>query len=162
MIQQVQGTSMAGDDERTPGKPSRLEREVEEILAKSGGLDERRHQRGAITHLKPRSRPRPAVRRVWSGFERLPKMGHFTNGALALVGCLLAALLAVLVHGFSPLLANVFALASVILLLAPIVAQFRHPGSRDPKMWRGRQINLRDDDGPNIIEQIRDRFFRPK
>lgn len=153
---------MAGDDERPSEKQSRLEREVEEILARSGGLEERRHQRGAITHLKPRTRPRQRVPRSWSALDRLPKVGHLTNGALSLLGCLIAAVLAVVVHGFSPLLANIFALLSVVLLLAPIVAQYRHPGSRDQKMWRGRPIDLRDDDGPNIIEQIRDRFFRPK
>jgi hypothetical protein len=153
---------MASDDEPTPGKRSRLEREVEEILAKSGGLEERRHQRGAITHLKPRSRPRPRTPRSWPALDRLPRLGHVSNGALALLGCLIAAVLAVLVHGFSPLLANIFALLSVALLLAPIIFQFRRPGGRESKMWRGRPIDFRDDDGPNIIEQIRDRFFRPK
>lgn len=152
---------MAGNDERTPAKQSRLEREVEEILARTGG-GEKRHQRGAITHFKPRSRPRRRLSRSWPQLDRLPKMGHVSNGALALLGCLIAAVLAVLVHGFSPLLANVFALLSVVLLLAPIVLQYRRPGSRESKMWRGRVIDLHDDDGPNIIEQIRDRFFRPK
>lgn len=160
--QWLQGTNMAGNDERTPAKQSRLEREVEEILARTGGVDEKRHQRGAMTHLKPRSRPRQRGPRSWPALDHLPKIGHFSNGALALLGCLIAAALAVLVHGFSPLLANVFALLSVVMLLAPIVVQYRRPGNRESKMWRGRVIDLHDDDGPNIIEQIRDRFFRPK
>lgn len=153
---------MAGNDERPPAKQSRLEREVEEILARSGGVDDKRHQRGTITHLKPRPRHPKRTLRSWPQLDRLPKIGHVTNGALALLGCLIAAVLAVIVSGFSPLLANILALLSVVLLLAPIVVQYRHPGSRETKTWRGRAIDLDDIDGPNFIEQIRDRFFRPK
>lgn len=157
---------MAGNDERPPAKQSRLEREVEEILAKTGGVEEKRHQhgqRGTITHLKQRPRRPPRPPRSLPYRDRLPSLGHLSNGALALIGCLGFAILAVIVHGFSPLLANVFALLSVGLLLTPIVAQFRRPG-RDArnKMWRGRVIDTSDDDGPNFIELIRDRFRRPK
>lgn len=154
---------MAGNDERPPAKQSRLEREVEEILARSGGVEEKRHQRATITHLKPRPRRLNRPPRSWPYRDRLPSLGHLSNGALALIGCLACAVLAVIVHGFSPLLANIFALLSVALLLAPIALQFRRPSSRDAnKMWRGRVIDTSDSDGPNIIDQIRDRFRRPK
>jgi hypothetical protein len=154
---------MAGNDERPPAKQSRLEREVEEILSKTGGVEEKRHQRGTITHLKPRPRRLKRAPRAWPYRDRLPSMGHLSNGALALIGSLACAILAVIVSGFSPLLANVFALLSVALLLAPFALQFRRPGGRDAnKMWRGRVIDTSDTEGPNIIEQIRDRFFGPK
>lgn len=136
-----------------PGHRSRLEDEVLEILAQA----DRPTSLADHIRRKAAQRRRAQLRHTvhWLSGGR----GHLNAGTL-LVGCAVAALLAVLLADVSALLARVLAIVSIVLLLAPIVLSFRGSRHSTVKTWRGRDMDLRPGP-PEWVESLRDRFRRP-
>jgi hypothetical protein len=91
---------------------------------------------------------RPGVyggkRRTWS----LPKNWKRLSSGQYIAAAFAAAFLAVLVHNFSPLLANLLALAAVVLFFLPVVL-YRSSGTTtggwspgEQRRWRGQVIDF--------------------
>ena len=144
------------DERKAQGPPqrSRLEDEVLEILY-------RVDQPASFTdHLRRKaSRQR---RERWSAIgDRFG--GGRRAGALGagsyLIGSFAVALLAVLLRDASALLATILAMASVALLVWPIVDRYRRPQPPEIKRWRGRDIDLNPP--PAWLRALQDRFRRP-
>lgn len=148
-------SSPTDDSDRQQSPPTRLEQEIEEILARSDRpisfqerVQARRRQAG------PMSRNRlHGLRRQFGSV-----LGRLT--ALSLLSALAVAALAAFVQDFSPLLAQVLAVVSVALLLTPIIQRFRRPNPPETPMWRGRPV----DSSPRVgssLRNLRDRFRPP-
>lgn len=142
------------DDPRPP--ISRLEREVAEILERSeqqpiSFTDEVRRRSQATRRAGRQSAARPES--LQARFERLGT-GRYLILAVA------AAVLALVVSDFSPLLANILAIVCVASIFIPVVQRFRQPDSPRSKTWRGQDLsgNL---SRPVGVERIFDRFRRP-
>jgi len=95
-----------------------------------------------------------------AAISRVPRLAQQMGPGTMLLASFGAALLAVLVKDASAILATLLALASVWLLLAPIVGRFRRPGQSDIKRWRGRDIDL-SPPPPAWVGSLRDRFRKP-
>ena len=143
------------DPDSGRARPSRIEQEIEEILARSDRpisfqerVQARRRQAGPMSRHRLRilrTQARSIVRRF---------------SAFALLAALAVAALAALVRDFSPLLAQLLAVVSVVLLLLPIIRQFRRPDPPDTPRWRGRPIDF-SPGGSSLRDQFRDRFRPP-
>lgn len=127
------------DDKHSNGK-SRFDREIDEILSRSG------------KDLGQDPVPRPKLRPIASGRATpadasLPAWASAWGPRLAsspVLLALVAGIAAVMIAGSSQLLANVFAFAAVVLVLVPVIQRFRSPASRpETKMWRGQVIDPR-------------------
>jgi hypothetical protein len=132
-----------------------MEQEIEEILSRSDRpisfqerVQARRRQAGPLS----RNRLRIVRSQVGKVIGRL--------AALSLLSALAVAALAALVAGFSPLLAQILAVVSVGLLLAPIIQRFRRPNPPSTPMWRGRPVDF-SPRGGSLRDQLRDRFRPP-
>ncbi len=130
---------------------SRMDREIEEILARS---------ETPLPFPPPNSRPRrPQIQRPPKvtpspladvTAQWLPKLL-----AAPILLAVVAAILAVMIAGVSQLLANLLAFAAVAFVLLPIIQRFRSPSSPpESKMWRGQVIDPRSDQ-PSPISQIK-------
>ncbi len=144
------------DSRQTPedsasSRKSRIDREIEEILARSDN----------VLPLPPREsrRERPSIQRplntpASSLSDAAARWRAQVLGAPILLG-VIAAILAFLVSGSSQLLANLFAFAAVVLVLLPIIQRYRRPTSPlESKMWRGQVIDPRSDES-SPISQLR-------
>jgi hypothetical protein len=132
-----------------PGK-SRLEREIEEILAKA----EREHPLPPPTPIDSRRRQRAAEEsRPSLDFSKMAdSLGRWTATA-PLVVAFAAAFIALLLRNVSPFLATLAATGAVVALFWPVVTSMR--GSRAPeKTWRGQTYTTREEP-PEIVTRVR-------
>lgn len=137
------------DPPTNPQRPSRLEAEVAEILART-------EQPASFSdHVRRKAEaaggPRPGV-------PAIPSLQHLGPGSF-LLGALGLAFLGAAVSGVSPLLATLFAIASFVSL-AMVWVRREPPGPSGPKMWRGRDLDS-GPDSPPWVNSIRDRMRRP-
>lgn len=123
----------------------KYEREIEEILAKYDKDAERKKAEGSadrINSFRPslsnQSRRGPGISLNW----RRISAGQYIAAAFG------AAVLAILVRGFSSPLAQILVLASIVLFLVPIFL-FRSTGTtsggwstQEEKRWRGQVIDF--------------------
>jgi hypothetical protein len=131
------------DNESDPNKSgeSRLDRELAEILSRTGSnLPPIPAEPISITKYRQKLRPtRSSASMDWS------KQGRQVLDVITAVPLLTALALGVLcamVGNSSQLLAELFALAAIVVLLAPIVTRMRSGrGSNEPKLWRGQVMN---------------------
>lgn len=143
------------DPRQTPEDPdsskkSRIDREIEEILARSDNVlpfppqEDRRKRPSISRHLgTPSTSSLP---------DAATQFGTQMLGAPILLG-LFTAILAFIISGSSQLLANLFAFAAVSLVLLPIIQRFRRPTSApETKMWRGQAIDPRSDESSPISQ----------
>lgn len=151
-----------GDEPTSPpAGPSRLDREVAEILERAerepisfeDAAARRRKAPPRLNAPEPRSRPAAPTRSALQWFEGL-------GAGRYLVLAVVAAILALLVSDLSPLLANVFAIVCVAAIFIPVVERFRRPDASTDKMWRGQNLGS-SLSRPAGIERLFDRFRRP-
>lgn len=141
------------DSDNTPGdrpqRPSRLEAEVAEILARAEEPASFTEHVRRKAEAGTRRTPTPPVR---LGLEQLGP-GSFLLGALGL------AVLGAAISGISPLLATLCAIASIVSLA---MVWFRRPppGINGTKTWRGRDLGP-NPSAPPWVENIRDRMRKP-
>jgi hypothetical protein len=132
-----------------PQRPSRLEAEVAEILARSeepaSFSDHVRRKTEASLSQRPRQ-------------LNVPSLDHLGPGSF-LIGSLAFAILGAMLSGFSPLLGTLFGIASVASLIMVWVRRVP-PGINQPKTWRGRDLST-GPDSPEWINSLRDRMRRP-
>ena len=146
----------------------KYEREIEEILAKYDKDHERKSPANGAgerpTSFRPvvPARPAPRVPSAPSGWKRA-SAGQYIAAAFG------AAILAVFVRNFSPALASILVIASVVLFLLPIFF-YRSTGttsggwsSTEQKRWRGQVIdfNTRRDITNDPLAFIK-RWFRKR
>lgn len=144
------------DPDSKRSRPSRIEQEIEEILSRSDrpiSFQERVRARRRQASPMSRNRLRTLRGQAGAGIERL--------AGLSLLSALAVAALAAFVQDFSPLLAQILAVISVALLLAPIIQRFRRPNPPSTPMWRGRSIDFSPRSGSSLRDQLRDRFRPP-
>ncbi len=151
-----------------PG-PSRLEREVAEILERTDRdpisfADEARkrgpnRQRPRSVGPAPTMSSGPSFRPPTTGTDLAARFERLGRGRY-LVVAVVAALLVLVLSDLSPLLATIFAIVCVAAIFIPIVQQFRQPESPASKTWRGRDVSI-GASRPAGIERIFDRFRRP-
>lgn len=141
-----------GGEQPTPPR-TRLEDEVLEILVRADQPTSIKDHRRQKAHRQRQMRLESATRSV-TGFGAGAGAGTF------LVGCLVLALMALLVESSSPLLARLLAIGSVAALAMIWVRRYRSPGGLDVKRWRGQEINSAPPP-PAWVESLRDRFRRP-
>lgn len=118
---------------------SRLDREIEEILAKNDNI---RHLPPPPRRASPRSRP-AAPSQSLEGVIPPRAMKVLTT---PIVLALVFGFLAYLVRDFSPLLANLASLAAVTCIVLPMVQRLRGhagPAPGETRMWRGQVIEMR-------------------
>ncbi|HEV2527818.1 MAG TPA: hypothetical protein VGT61_05110 [Thermomicrobiales bacterium] len=164
-------TRTPDDDGPRPGEPaqSRLEREVAEILERTDrepiSFTEEARKRGShrrrITGPEP-ARPRSAAlpsRNSMNGSDLVARFERLGRGRYLMLA-VVAALLALVVSDFSPLLAMIFAIVCVAAIFIPVVQQFRNPQPPEVRTWRGRDMSI-GASRPAGIERIFDRFRRP-
>jgi hypothetical protein len=138
---------MIDSPEPPPGRRSRLEDEVLEILIKNDRpptIGERlqsdvRRQRRNVGHLLANR----------SSLFSAP----FDTG-LWLVGCLLLGILAFVFRDISPLLARILAIGCFVIVLIAIVRSFRRPDRHNVKQWRGRDIDISPSSRPLWLDRI--------
>jgi hypothetical protein len=132
-----------------PKRPSRLEAEVAEILARSEEpaslTDHVRRKTEASLNQRPRQ-------------FNVPSLDHLGPGSF-LVGSLVLAVLGAMLSGFSPLLGTLFGIASVVSLVMVWVRRVP-PGFNQPKTWRGRDLSP-GPESPAWVNNLRDRMRRP-
>jgi hypothetical protein len=155
------------DKQRSEREKQKYEREIEEILSKYDLETERKDkvQRPGIRMNSVRPSGYADKRRTWS----LPKNWKRFSSGQYIVAAFAAAFLAVLVHNFSPLLANILALGAVVLFFLPIVL-YRSSGTTtggwtpsEQKRWRGQVIdfNTRRDITDDPFAGIKRWFKKP-
>ena len=146
---------MATQDDQPPreGRRSRLEDEVLEILHRTD------KPASFGDHLR-RKAARRRRQRLGSWGRSLSGFGRGVGAGTLLIGCFALAFLAAMVRDTSALLANLLALASLLLLVWPIVDRYRRPDRGNVKTWRGRDLDL-SPPPPAWIGSLRDRFRRP-
>lgn len=150
-------TSDGDDGNGGPPRPAtRLEREVTEILERSekqpiSFTDEVR--RRSVASRAAARQATPSTASLARRFERL-------GSARYLLLAIVAAVLALVVSDYSPLLANVLAIVCVGAIFVPVVQRFRQPESPVTKSWRGQDLS-RGASRPAGVERLFDRFRRP-
>lgn len=133
-----------------PPRRSRMEDEVLEILYRTD-------QPASFTdHVRRKAANQRRTQRSNFSGQRA-RLSRQLGAGTMLLGALGAALLAVLVEDVSAVLATLLAIASLALLLAPIVERYRRPGRSDVKQWRGREVDL-SPPPPAWVGALRDRF----
>lgn len=136
---------------------SRLDRELDEILSKNENI-----------RLLP---PPPAGPKTARPTRIKPKVGPVQQSAQSMIPprarellaspvilAVALAIVALLVSGLSPLLANLLCLAAVACVVAPMVQRFRGRPSAPPeiRMWRGQVIDTTSPKQPTPIDAVRD------
>lgn len=134
------------DKRRYENDKQKYEREIEEILEKFEKDPERKKKvedgNGRLASFRPShsspSRKGPILPTNW----RRASAGQYIAAAFVV------ALLAVIVRGFSPLLASILVIVSVVLFLVPIFL-YRSTGTtsggwstQEEKRWRGQVIDF--------------------
>lgn len=137
----------------TPGRRSRLEDEVAEILARAD-------KPASLTDHVRRKTQRQRQQRVQASVNRFSSWGVGLDANSFLIGFVVAALLAGFLRDSSALLARLSAIVGIVCLLAPIVLRFKSPRQPTIKQWRGRSIDL-SPQGPEWVNSLRDRFRKP-
>jgi hypothetical protein len=137
----------------TPGRRSRLEDEVAEILARAD-------KPASLTDHVRRKTQRQRQQRVQASVNRFSSWGVGLDANSFLIGFVVAALLAGFLRDSSALLARLSAIVGIVCLLAPIVLRFKNPRQPTIKQWRGRSIDL-SPQGPEWVNSLRDRFRKP-
>jgi hypothetical protein len=142
-------TDTNGQPPERPQRPSRLEAEVAEILARS-------EQPASFTEHVRRKAEASAPRRPT--VPVLPDWRHLGAGSF-LLGAIAFAVLGAALNGVSPLLGTLFGLVSVVSLA---MVWFRRPppSINDTKTWRGRDLGP-PAGTPPWVENIRDRMRKP-
>lgn len=138
-----------GTPPTNPQRPSRLEAEVAEILART-------EQPASFNdHVRRKAEARAASGPSLPAIPNLQQLGpgSFLLGAIGL------ALLGAAVSGASPLLATLFAIASFVSL-AMVWVRRAPPGPSGPKTWRGRDLDS-GPEPPPWVNSLRDRMRRP-
>jgi hypothetical protein len=135
--------------------PSRVEREIEEILSKLDGG-------------RPAGRPPTRLRRTWrsrlgrsisSWRQRLPGLPSINPGSMMLLGlCLI--LSALFLRLISPDLTRWVVIVGLVLFFASFVLSFRRGGggsslSSGDTYWRGQRIPRSALRGPSITDRLR-------
>lgn len=140
--------------QRQPPPRSRLEDEVLEILYRTD-------QPASFTDHVRRKAAQQRQRRVNDATSSIRGLlpAQWTSGSL-LIAAFVVAFLAILVRDTSAVLATLLALASVILLIWPIIERFRRPDQSDIKRWRGQDMDFRPPPPP-WVQSLQDRFRRP-
>lgn len=135
--------------DKSPGK-SRLDRELEEILAKNDN----------IRHLPPppkarRPKPSPASMTNHLGSSIPAPIGRVLR--VPIFQALALGVVAVLVDDVSPLAAYLLSIAAVACIILPIVSGFRRPApTLESRMWRGRVVDQRpSSSGPSPLDSLR-------
>lgn len=142
-------------NESPPPRRSRLEDEVLEILHRTdqpASFGDHVRRKSARQRRDRLDRARGAVTPTGGVFPLDP--------TTSLVGCLIAAFLALLFRDISALLSTLLAIVSIGLLLWPIVDRFRRPQQADIKRWRGRDVDL-SPPPPPWVRSLQNRFRRP-
>ncbi len=126
---------MTDQDKERPNPPrTRLEDEVLEILERTD------REPGRVIKFKSRAE-RERAQRTRQLRNRLSNVR--LSGTEWLIGSVVFAILAIIVHHSSPLLAKILALACVGCLVMIYVVSFRQPKGPNVKRWRGRDIDIR-------------------
>lgn len=135
--------------------PSRVEREIEEILSKLDGLP-------------PSSRPPTRLRRTWRSRlgrsitrlrERLPGLPSINPGSMMLLGlCMI--LSALFLRMISPELTRWVVIVGLVLFFASFVLSFRRGGggsslTSGDTYWRGQRIPRSALRGPSMADRLR-------
>ncbi len=137
----------------TPGRRSRLEDEVAEILARAD-------KPASLTDHVRRKTERQRQQRVQASMNRVSSWSANLDANSFLIGFVVAALLAGFLRDSSALLARLIAIVGIVCLLAPIVLRFKNPRQPTIKQWRGRSIDL-SAQSPEWMTSLRDRFRKP-
>lgn len=144
-------TDTNGDPASPPPRPSRLEAEIAEILERT------EKQPASFTeHVRRKSAARPPARPPVS--PSLPSLNSLGPGSFW-IGALLFALLGAVTNGVSPLIATLFAIASMASFVM-IWVRRAPPGINHTKMWRGRPLST-GPETPPWVRSLRDRFRGP-
>ena len=149
-------TSTDDSDNAPRRRPSRLEAEIEEILART---EAQSPPRGPVPFRRP-PRPRTPVHvsRPWRTDAGRTLERWLTTAPL--LTALVLAIIAVLVREVSPLLTHLIVVGSVIALFWPLLRRIRGPEATGSRTWRGRTIDI-DRPGPSVLDDIR-RWFRQR
>ncbi len=138
-----------------PGK-SRLDRELDEILSKNENI--RLLPPPPETKSRPPTRIKPKVGPTPPPMESMipPKMRELMMSPIVMAVGL--AIIAMLVVGLSPLVANLLCLAAVVCVVAPMAQRFRSRPSAPPeiRMWRGQVIDSTPSRQQSPIDAARD------
>lgn len=138
-----------GNAQSNPQRPSRLEAEVAEILARA-------EQPASFTEHVRRKAEASAARRP--AVTSLPSFQQLGPGSF-LLGAFGFAILGAGINGISPLLGMLLAIAS-LASFAMVWIRRSPPGIGGAKTWRGRDLSP----GPNTsqwVNAIRDRMKKP-
>jgi len=147
------------EDRQIGPNRTRLEEEVLEILQRTDTpLSMSDHVRRKVAQER-RERARRWSRTATSLPQRL---GSFSG----IFGFAVLGFLAFVVRDLSPLLATILAIASVVVLLIPIISGVRSPRGSTNRRWRGRDMDsFPSSYGPSSqpawFEHLRQRFRRP-
>lgn len=141
------------ETDRDPVHHTRMEEEIIEIL-------NRADQSETLTDSLRRRVRQPQLHRRLRTWHWLRSRATSLSSTTMLIASFAAAIVALLISGASPLITKILAIASVALLLAPIVIGNAGPNHTTTKQWRGRDIDLRPDP-PDWVGSIKDRFRRP-
>lgn len=140
---------------------SRLEAEIEEILERA----ERDHPTAPPISLDEARNARQHRERQEQRSEQLRSIGQSAQRWLTAAPILVAFMLAILanlVSGISPFLANLAVSAAVIAFFFPIAERFRARNTgatTSSRMWRGKDMGPPpEEQGPTPSDQIRDWF----
>lgn len=136
-----------------PGRRSRLEDEVLEILARAD-------KPASLTDHVRRKAHRQRQQRLQTSVNRVSTWSAGLDANSFLIGFVVCALLAGFLRDSSALLARLIAIVGLFCLVAPIVLSFKSPRQPTIKQWRGRSIDL-SPQGPEWMNSLRDRFRKP-
>jgi hypothetical protein len=126
------------------GPKSRLDREIEEILARND----------TIRHLPPPPKA-PRANRVTVATPRVPPTVRRLLGVPIFLSFVIA-IAAYLVRDISPLFANILATAAVACIIWPIIERFRRPASAPPiQVWRGQVYHSPSRRDPSPLDSVR-------
>ncbi len=145
-------TNANGDPQPPPGRPSRLEAEIAEILERT----EQQPPASLTDHVRRKTAARPPQRPAVT--PSLPSLHSLGPGSF-LIGALLFAALGAAIHGASPLLATLLAIVSCVSF-AMVWVRRAPPGMNRTKTWRGRDLDF-GPGSPPWVKSVRDRFRGP-
>ncbi len=133
---------------------SRLDRELEEILAKNENI---RLLPPPPEQPKPNRTRTPSPKVGSAPGSMIPPQAR-TLMASPIVVALGLAIAAVLVAGFSALLANLLGLAAVVCILYPMAQRLKRKPTAPPdiRMWRGQVIDAKPPQQPSPLDAARE------
>ncbi len=139
-----------------PGQ-TRLDRELDEILAKNENIRLLPPPPEATSRPPTRIKPKSGLARPPMESSMIPPKARELMASPVILAVGLA-IVALLVSGLSPLLANLLCLAAVVCVLAPMVQRFRGRPTAPPeiRMWRGQVMDAPPPRQPSPIDAARD------